>query len=226
MRVEGVSAVTTTLNEAGYVHAFTRRVRRALRGVKHEVVIVDDSSTDGTFLEACRWADKALQVRRAGQSSGLLIGIKAARFPVVATLDVDLENPPELIPRLLEVFEKHGLDLLVACRSELPRFSERLASRLLGRVLGVSDVFSNFRVYRRDAFKKCRLVLGESFGGELLAYAWAKKLRTEFCIYRPPPRRAQPRIGGVVKANARILIATLKLLAYMALTLTGILKPV
>ena len=213
----GVSVVTTTFNEREYIKPFVERVRAALVEWGYEVIVVDDSSPDGTYEEACRWADKAVLVRGFGQTRGLLTGIRAASYPVVVTLDVDLENPPELIPELLRVFGEEGLDLLVASRTMLPRFSEQLASATLGRIMGVRDVYSNFRVYRRDLFAVYEPVLGETFGGELLVYAWTRGFRVGELVYEPPPRRARPRIGGSVRANARILAATAKLLAYMAL---------
>ena len=83
----------------------------------------------------------------------------AARYPVVVTLDADLENPPELVPAMLRVFEERGADLLVASRTFIPRVSERLATATVGRIVGVMDVFSNFRVYRRDRFAGYRLRL-------------------------------------------------------------------
>jgi len=211
----GISIVTTTYNEREFIHPFVERVRGALRGVDHEVIVVDDSSPDGTFEEACKWVDRAILVRKAGQTRGLLTGIKAAKYPIVVTLDVDLENPPELIPVLLKMFINRGLDLLVASRTILPRVSERFASRIIGRIIGVRDVFSNFRVYRRDLFKNYEPILGETFGGELLVYAWVKRFKIGEYIYEPPPCRARPRIGGILKANTRIFLVTIKLMTYI-----------
>ena len=81
-------------------------------------------------------------------------------------------------------------------------------------LIGVSDVYSNFRVYKRDLFKDYSIVLGETFGGELLVYAWIMGYRIGEYTYDPPPRRSRPRIGGTIKADTRILMATLKLLTY------------
>ncbi len=148
-----MSVVTTTCCEREYIRPFVERVRSALRGIEHEVIVVDGLSPDGTYEEACRWADRAILVKNAGQTLGLLTGIRAARYPMVVTLDADLENPPELIPELLKVFVSRGYDLLIASRTWLSRFSERLASATIGRIVGIRDVFSNFRVYRRDLFK-------------------------------------------------------------------------
>ena len=137
-----ISVVTTTYNERVYVRPFVERVRKALKGVELEIIIVDDSSPDGTYEEARRWADRALLVRNAGQTIGLLTGLRIARYPIVVTLDVDLENPPELIPNMVRVFLERDLDLLVACRTVIPRVSERFASRTIGRVVGVRDIYS------------------------------------------------------------------------------------
>jgi len=213
----GVSIVTTTYNEREYIRSFVERVRNSLRDIEHEIIVVDDSSPDGTYEEALKWADRAILVKRAGQTRGLLTGIKASRYPIVVTLDADLENPPELIPTLLRVFVEKDFDVLVASRRSLPRFSERLASKTIGRLIGVSDVYSNFRVYKRDLFKDYSIVLGETFGGELLVYAWIMRYRIGEYIYDSPPRRSRPRIGGTIKANTRILMATLKLLTYTIL---------
>jgi len=53
---------------AGIFVAFVERVRCPLKGVEYEVIVVDDSFPDGTFEEACKWADRAVLVRRAGQT--------------------------------------------------------------------------------------------------------------------------------------------------------------
>jgi len=52
--VPGVSIVTTTYNECDYVRPFVERVRGSLKCVKHEIIVIDDSSPNGTFEEACR----------------------------------------------------------------------------------------------------------------------------------------------------------------------------
>lgn len=212
-----VSIVTTTYNEREYVRPFVDSVRRVLEGVEHEIIIVDDSSPDGTYEEACKYADKALLVRNAGQTIGLLTGLREARYPIVVTLDIDLENPPELIPYLINKFLEKNLDLLVACRTHIPRISERFASNTIGKIVGIRDFYSNFRVYKRDLFRDFQPRFKESFGGEFIVYAWLNKYRIGEFIYDPPPRRKHPRIGGWMKANTRIFIVTMKLLTHILL---------
>jgi len=101
----------------------------------------------------------------------------------------------------------------VASRTALPRFSEKLAAKTLGKMFGVSDFFSNFRVYRKEAVANFSLKDGETFGGELLVSARKKGFRIGEVTYKPPPRRSKPRIGGTVRANLRIMAASVKCLA-------------
>ncbi len=217
-----ISVVTTALNEVEYVAKFVKRVREALKGFEYEIVFVDGGSMDGTFEVAKELCDVALRIPRASQSEGLLTGIKVASYPIVVTLDVDLENPPELIPKMLEVFEKRKLDILVASRSKLPRVGEVIASATLGKMVGIKDFFSNFRVYRRELFESYELKLGETFGGELLLAAWLRGAKIGELIYDPPPRRSRPRVGGALKANARIAKVLIKLFAF--LIIEGVMK--
>ncbi len=209
---DGISVVTTTYNEVRYIKPFVNAVRRALTTVNHEVIIVDDSSPDGTYEEARRYADKAIVKPREGQTAGLLTGIREARYGLVVTLDVDLENPPSLIPALVEDALKRDCDVLVACRTEIPRVGERLTARALSSKLCVHDIYSNFRVYRRDSVADVKLTLGETFGAELLLRAIERGCRVCEYVYDPPPRRSKPRVGGRFTANLRILKVLLKLL--------------
>ena len=206
--VQGVSVVTTTWNERENIEELVRRVRLALNDVPHEVIVVDDSSTDGTIEVAKRFADLAVSKVREGQTKGLLYGMKLARFPVIVTIDADLENNPDFIISLVNRLDK--LDLVVASRTTVPRFSEKLASRTLGKMLGVSDFFSNFRAYKKETIAQFNLRGGETFGGEILVIAKKHGFKIGEVMYEPPPRRSNPRIGGKIKANLRITIALLK----------------
>jgi len=200
--------VTTTWNEEENIGELVRRVRAVLKNVPHEVIVVDDSSTDDTISIAREVADLAVSKAREGQTKGLLYGMHLARFSKIVTIDADLENDPALIPLLIQKLAE--CDLVVASRTSLPRFSERLASKTIGKVLGVSDFFSNFRVYRKEVIEGSSLKDGETFGGELLVVATKKKFRLGEVMYEPPPRRSRPRIGGTLRANLRIAYALLK----------------
>ena len=205
--VNGVSVVTTTWNERENIKELILRVRSTLSNTQHEIIVVDDSSTDGTLEIARQYADVAFGKDREGQTKGLLQGMNLSNYPVIVTIDSDLENSPEIIPTLISKLDKN--DLVVASRLTLPRFSEKWAAKTLGKICGVSDFYSNFRAYKKETVP-CKLSGGETFGGEFLIAAKKKGFRIGEIIYEPPPRRSKPRIGGNVKANLRIITASIK----------------
>jgi dolichol-phosphate mannosyltransferase len=205
---QGISVVTTTWNERENIEELIRRIRQTLKDTPHEVIVIDDNSTDGTLEVAKPIADLALGKAREGQTKGLLFGAKKAQFPTIVTIDSDLENSPELIPALVEQLAVY--DVVVASRTRLPRFSEKWAAKTLGKIVGVSDFYSNFRAYKREAIVNFDLAGGETFGGELLISAKKMGFRVGEVKYDAPPRRMHPRIGGSVRANWRILVASLK----------------
>jgi dolichol-phosphate mannosyltransferase len=205
-----ISVVTASYNEAENVPRLAERLRAALGGLEHELILVDDSSPDGTADVASRYFDRVIVMDHAGQTACLLEGIRSSRGDLVVTIDADLENPPELVPLMLQTAKAMGCDVLVASRTVLPRPLEIVASSTLGRLLGVSDLFSNFRVYRKPLLADYTLKLGETFGCELLAASRLRGARVCDVLYRPPPRRRNPRIGGALRANARAAMAWLK----------------
>src|SRR5208283_1135966 len=114
--VQGISVVTTTWNERETIKELILRVRSALKDFPHEIIVVDDSSFDGTFDVAKCFADLAVSKVREGQTKGLLYGMKLAKFPIIVTIDADLENTPEVIPSLVSRIGKSA-DLVVASRT-------------------------------------------------------------------------------------------------------------
>ena len=204
----GVSIVTTTWNERENIQKLVLTIRRVIQNLPHEIIIVDDASTDGTFPIAARLADVAVTKKREGQSKGLLYGMKLAKYPVIVTIDADLENDPEHIPELLQQIAE--FDIVVASRTKLPRISEKIVSKTLGKLVGVTDTLSNFRAYRKETVSEFNLKGGETFGAEFLVIAKKKGLAIGEVKYDPPPRRKNPRIGGTFKANLRILWALIK----------------
>jgi dolichol-phosphate mannosyltransferase len=208
--VQSISVVTTTWNEKANIKELILRVRTSLKDFPHEVIVVDDSSADGTLDIAKQYADVAVGKVREGQTKGLLHGMKYAKFPVIVTIDSDLENSPELIPALAKKLDE--FDVVNASRVVVPRFSERCAGKTLGKMVGVSDFYSNFRAFKKEVITKFDLKGGETFGGELLVIAKKKGFKIGEVSYEPPPRRNKPRIGGNMRANLRISLASWKCL--------------
>ncbi len=160
-----VSIVVTLYNEAGSVDALYRRTVATLEPGPRtfELIFVDDGSTDGTFaaLERLHSADPRVRAvrfkRNFGQHPAMHAGLSRARGDVVVTMDGDLQNAPEDIPRLVGAVDA-GNDVASgrrrARRDPLGRaFPSRLINGMLRRFTGVaiSDFGCAFNAYRRAA---------------------------------------------------------------------------
>jgi dolichol-phosphate mannosyltransferase len=204
----GVSMVTATWNERENIAKLVPLIRSVLQRIPHEIIVVDDTSPDGTIHIAKLLADVAVTKTREGQTKGLLYGMRLAKYPVIITIDADLENDPIRIPDLIQQTAK--FDIVVASRTKLPRISQKIASKTLGKLVGVTDTLSNFRAFRKETIAEFQLRGGETFGAEFLVMAKKKGLTIGEIKYDPPPRRKNPRIGGTIKANLRIIWALVK----------------
>src|SRR6476659_1288759 len=160
-----VSVVVTVFNEAACVEELYRRTLAALeRGPRtFELIFVDDGSTDGTFamLERLHHGDPRVRAvrfkRNFGQHPAMHAGLSRARGDIVVTMDGDLQNAPEDIPRLVEAVEA-GNDVasgrLRVRKDPLGRpFPSRVINGMLRRFTGVaiSDFGCAFNAYRRGA---------------------------------------------------------------------------
>jgi undecaprenyl-phosphate 4-deoxy-4-formamido-L-arabinose transferase len=160
-----VSIVVTVFNEAGSIEElYTRAVAALEPGPRtFELIFVDDGSTDGTFaaLERLHRGDPRVRAvrfkRNFGQHPAMHAGLSRARGDVVVTMDGDLQNEPEDIPRLVEAIDA-GNDVAsgrrLARKDPLGRaFPSRVINGMLRRFTGVSisDFGCAFNAYRRTA---------------------------------------------------------------------------
>ena len=118
-----LSVVAPVYNEADTIGEFHRRVTVALAEFPFELILVDDGSTDETsdVLAGLASVDPRVQVvslsRNFGHQSALTAGLDHANGDAVVMLDSDLQDPPELIPRMLEEW-RSGADVVSAVRSK------------------------------------------------------------------------------------------------------------
>ncbi|MGC8566979.1 MAG: glycosyltransferase family 2 protein [Caldisphaera sp.] len=203
-----MTVVTTTYNEENTIGTLIRKIKEI--DDKIFVIVVDDSSIDRTAQISKELADLTIVKKREGQTIGLYTGIKLAKTNIVLTIDADLENPPELIPYMINEFLNKRCDVLVASRNKLPRISEKFTSLIFKRIFGITDIYSNFRVFNKKCFTDDKIRLGETFGLELLIKT--KKNNCRFCeiIYQSKYRRKNPRIGGIIRSNLRATVSTTK----------------
>ncbi|QSG12270.1 Glycosyl transferase family 2 [Halapricum desulfuricans] len=144
--MQDVTVVVPAHNEAGRIGA----VVDELVG-DHEVLVVDDGSTDGTASEARNaGATVVEQPTNRGYIAALKRGFREAETGVVVTYDADGEHRPEDVRRVAEPIETHDLDLVLGARSHIPRPSERLLNRLTRLKVPVSDSGTGLRALRRE----------------------------------------------------------------------------
>ncbi|MEM6728757.1 MAG: glycosyltransferase [Pseudomonadota bacterium] len=106
-----LSIVVPMKNEAENVGPLVAAIEVACGGMGYEIVLVDDGSDDGTWgiIEDLQ-RDKAhlrgvRHAASAGQSAAVHSGVKAARAPLICTMDGDGQNPPENVPALIAPFK-------------------------------------------------------------------------------------------------------------------------
>ena len=158
-----LSVIVPILNEAPTLEELADRLVGTLQrvGKSSEVIFVNDGSTDDSakLLKGLYELHPMIKVirlnRNYGQHMAILAGLERARGEVIVTLDGDLQNPPEEIPRLLEKIQE-GYDVVCGQRSSrqdplrrklLSSVASKLASRLVGVTMG--DYGSMLRAYRR-----------------------------------------------------------------------------
>jgi polyisoprenyl-phosphate glycosyltransferase len=122
-QLELLSVVAPVYNEEATVEEFYGRVRDALEGLVFELVLVDDGSSDGSamILERLAEADPRVRIvylsRNFGHQTALTAGLDHARGDAVVMLDADLQDPPELIPTMLDHW-RAGCDVVYAVREQ------------------------------------------------------------------------------------------------------------
>jgi glycosyltransferase involved in cell wall biosynthesis len=112
-----VSVVVPVFNEEQGLRELHRRISEALAGVPHEVVYVDDGSTDGSaaLIEALGDATLVKLSRNFGMEVAMSAGLDHARGDYVALVHADLQDPPELLPEMLRL-ARAGADVVYARR--------------------------------------------------------------------------------------------------------------
>ncbi len=118
-----VSIVAPVYNEEAGIAEFHRRVSLAMQGIKHEILLVNDGSSDNTaaVLASLAKLDPNVRVvnlsRNFGHQAALTAGLELACGDAVVTIDADLQDPPEVIPALVDCW-RNGADVVHAVRGE------------------------------------------------------------------------------------------------------------
>jgi undecaprenyl-phosphate 4-deoxy-4-formamido-L-arabinose transferase len=198
-----VSVVIPVFNEAAGLRQLHARLEAVLDALDRpaEVIYVDDGSTDGSMRALLDLQENDARVtvvslaRNAGQHAAVLAGFAQSRGEVVITLDADLQNPPEEIPRLLASVDA-GHDVVGTWRESradpaLRRAISATISWLISRSVGVDirDCGSMLRAYRREVVDE---VLRTAERAPFIPVLAASVARTPIDI----PSAHAPRLAG------------------------------
>lgn len=159
-----LSVVIPCRDEADNLTELVSRLHASLAGTAPtaEIIVVDDGSRDGTpaMLEelsgvypALRWIRLS---RNFGKEAAILAGLESAQGELIALIDGDLQQPPELLAEMVSVLRESGADQVVGVRSRagesrLRRWASQRYASILSRISDV-DVpagYGDFRVVTR-----------------------------------------------------------------------------
>lgn len=206
-----LSLVIPCYNEEENVPTLLTRVEAALTitGKPFEVVLVDDGSTDSTprlladAMQTKPWLRVIRMAKNGGQSAAFEAGFEAARGDIIATIDADLQNDPEEIPRLLPMLDQQNVDMITGWRKDrqdtpFRKWQSRQANRIRNWISQetVNDSASSLKIYRAHTIKGMKL-----FNGAHRFFPTLVKMRG-FTVYETPVKHSQ-RFAGTAKYGFR-----------------------
>ena len=174
MSLPSLTIVIPMYNEEGNVRPLFDALEASMRLYDGTwfAILVNDGSRDrtGAYLDNCvkafgeNYQHIELQ-RNFGQTAAMQAGIDAAQTELIATMDGDLQNDPEDIPRLVNELLLRDLDLLQGWRKNRQdalvtrKLPSRIANKIIQKVSGVKldDYGCSLKVYRADILKQIRI---------------------------------------------------------------------
>ncbi len=223
----GVSVVVPVKDEQGTLAELTQRLLAIARTQAldtFEIIFVDDGSSDGSWatiadLASAEPAVKAVRLRRNfGKATALDLGIREASGAVIVTMDADLQDDPDELPRFLEALGD-DVDLVSGWKQDRQDpLGKTLPSRLFNRVtallsgLPLHDFNCGYKAYRREVFDTVKLY------GELHRYVPVLAHAAGFAVSEIPVRH-HPRTYGRSKYGlSRMAKGFIDLLTVLTLT--------
>ena len=239
-----LSVVVPCYNEEKSVPLFYTAAVDVLKSLplSYELIFVNDGSRDGTLQEMLKLYEAHRDTvrvidfsRNFGKEAGLLAGLRASKGDLVTVMDVDLQDPPSLLPKMLETMEKNGDDIVGTRRVD------RKFYKLINRYTEVEivDGARDFRLMKRpvvDAILSLKernrfskgLFVWVGFKSEYLEYENVERAAGEskwsfwklfryaldgIIEYTDAPLRAAAWVGGVLSAVMGIELIVLLILS-------------
>jgi dolichol-phosphate mannosyltransferase len=229
-----VSVVIPVFNESENLASLITEVNEVLKHTCYELIIVDDASTDSSprILETLKTQEPNLRVIRhqdnRGQSAAVITGVRAAKYPWVATLDGDRQNDPRDLITMIELINQdESVGLVMGRRTKrednyLRKISTKIANSIR-RFFLKDDCYDSgcgIKIFSRSIFLQLPLFRNcHRFLPALFKHAGCK------ILYVPVHHR--PRVAGVSKYGVwnRLWVGIVDLFG-IAWLLRRILRPV
>ncbi len=213
-----ISIVLPIFNEEKNLEELHSRLTETLEkiGLEYEIIAVDDGSRDNSFqvLKDLNKKDPRLKVikfrRNFGQTAALSAGFHHAVGKVIITLDADLQNDPDDIPRLLEKINE-GYDVVSGWRADRKdkfisrRIPSILANRLIVKMTGVNihDFGCTLKAYRKEVTDNINLY-GEMHRFIPALAKWVGAEITEIKVKHHPRKHGKSKYG--ISRTTRVIL--------------------
>lgn len=161
-----ISLIVPCYNEQAALPVFYRETLKVLEGMdcSYEIVFVDDGSTDDTLSILREFGGENEHVvylsfsRNFGKEAAMYAGFSNASGDYVAVMDADMQDPPSLLPQMLEILQGGGYDSVATCRSTRqgePKIRSWFAKRFYRIINKISDAdivdgARDFRLMKRE----------------------------------------------------------------------------
>ncbi|MBS1266461.1 MAG: Glycosyltransferase AglE [Candidatus Woesearchaeota archaeon] len=196
-----VSIIIPTYNEVENIEKLIRKIRKIIDA---EIIVIDDSSPDGTYELAKQVADKAILRRKRGLATAVIEGFEHASGKIIVVMDADLSHPPELIPKLVNALLVHKLAIGTRTQTRNWGWSRKITSHiatLLARPLtNAKDPMSGFFAIKKSDIPKNLAPLGYKILLEILVKSGIKDYaQIAFVFYNR--QRGKSKIGFRTNIN-------------------------
>ncbi|MBQ9025088.1 MAG: glycosyltransferase family 2 protein [Methanobrevibacter sp.] len=117
-----LTIVVTCFNEETSIGILFKEIEKALAGINYEIIFVNDGSNDNTLINIKEIAKFNSNIkylsfsRNFGKESALYAGLKSSNGDLVCVMDVDLQDPPELLPQMIKMIETEDYDIVATRR--------------------------------------------------------------------------------------------------------------
>jgi len=196
-----ISFVIPVYNESGNLKQLHTElmavIERTSLITKYEIVYVDDGSTDDSYDLLLAYTKVQSEVKvlclpgNRGKSAALYLGIRQAKYPIIVTMDSDLQDVPSQLEKLL-LFKNRGYDIVSGFKMDRKDpTTVVLVSRVLNKVLSllyglkIQDVNSGYKVMDKEIFDDVYLMKGLHRYIPLLALSKGYKYGEIAVVHRP-----------------------------------------